>query len=134
MRRYSSCQGLFQSSFAKKKWQENLVRQASSKWYSTVVEPVQEENDESFLSMVDTYFDKAAKLLAPDLAKSLKGKLSDEERQIRTTGLLSMIKSHKGVIAVNFPIRRDNGDFEVIQGWRAQHSDHLLPCKGGVYF
>ncbi|XP_054244869.1 glutamate dehydrogenase 1, mitochondrial-like [Indicator indicator] len=35
---------------------------------------------------------------------------------------------------VAFPLRRDSGTWEVVWGWRAQHSQHHLPCKGGVRF
>src|SRR5690606_36925783 len=37
------------------------------------------------------------------------------------------------VVAFNFPVRVDGG-FEVIQAWRAQHSNHKLPVKGGIRY
>jgi glutamate dehydrogenase (NAD(P)+) len=35
---------------------------------------------------------------------------------------------------VNFPLHRDDGSTEVIRGYRAQHSHHRLPCKGGIRY
>lgn len=37
-------------------------------------------------------------------------------------------------LIINFPIRRDNGDYELLQGYRIQHNNVLGPYKGGVRF
>lgn len=49
-------------------------------------------------------------------------------------GLLNQIKQCNAIIHVTYPLERDNGDIEVINAWRAQHSYHRLPCKGGIRF
>lgn len=94
--------------------------------------PVDKDDPEdaaSFFEMVELYYDKAAALLEPNLVKQMVGPLEDREKRIR--GILRMIKPCSRVMAVTFPIRRDNGEFEMIEGWRAQHSDHKTPTKGG---
>jgi glutamate dehydrogenase (NAD(P)+) len=82
--------------------------------------------------MVELYYDRAAARLAPNLVKELTG--PQEEREKRVNGILAMIKPCNRVMAVTFPIKRDNGDFEMIEGWRAQHSDHKVPSKGGIRY
>jgi len=47
-------------------------------------------------------------------------------------GLLEQIKSCNAVYHVAFPVKRDDGEIEVIHGWRAHHSQHRLPVKGGI--
>src|SRR5213594_3335201 len=69
----------------------------------------------SFFDTVNVYFDRAAAL-------------TDYPR-----GLLDQIKACSGVYSFQFPIRREGG-YEVIAGWRAQHSHHRLPVKGGIRF
>lgn len=49
-------------------------------------------------------------------------------------GLIDQIKACNSVYQFNFPLRRDNGDYEVIEGFRVQHSHHKLPVKGGIRF
>jgi glutamate dehydrogenase (NAD(P)+) len=49
-------------------------------------------------------------------------------------GLREQIKTCNTVYHVAFPLKRDNGRIEVIHGWRAVHSIHKLPAKGGIRF
>lgn len=48
------------------------------------------------------------------------------------TGTLDVMKPCADVLSIVFPVKRDNGEFELIQGYRAQHSHHRTPCKGGL--
>lgn len=99
--------------------------------------PVDEDDPEdsaSFFSMVELYYDQAAELLEPTLIKEDRSRLTQEEKEKKVRGILRMIKPCNRVLAVEFPIRRDNGEFEMIKGWRAQHSDHLSPTKGGIRY
>ena len=70
----------------------------------------------SFFETVNIYFEKAAAL-------------TEYPR-----GLLDQIKVPNAIYAVQFPIRRESGDYEVISGWRVHHSHHRLPVKGGIRF
>jgi glutamate dehydrogenase (NAD(P)+) len=49
-------------------------------------------------------------------------------------GILDQIKQVNGVLHVTFPVRRDDGSIEVIHGWRAEHSQHKMPTKGGIRY
>jgi glutamate dehydrogenase (NAD(P)+) len=48
--------------------------------------------------------------------------------------LLDQIKTCNSVYYVSFPVRRDDGTIEVVHAWRAEHSQHKLPTKGGVRY
>ena len=41
-------------------------------------------------------------------------------------GILSQIKMCNTVYHVSFPLRRDDGSVEVIEGWRVEHSHHKI--------
>ncbi len=88
------------------------------------------DDDPNFFQMVEMFFDKAAGLVEPKLVEEL-GRGSLEDRTKRVEGILRLIKPCNAVLALTFPIKRDDGQFEIIQGWRAQHSQHRTPCKGG---
>ena len=49
-------------------------------------------------------------------------------------GLVAQIRECNSVYHFTFPICRDDGSIEVIHAWRAEHSHHKLPTKGGVRF
>jgi glutamate dehydrogenase (NAD(P)+) len=71
-----------------------------------------------FLEMVKMNFDRAC--------KHLEG--------THDAGILSLIRACNSVLRVTFPLRRDDGSVEAINGYRAQHSHHRLPCKGGIRY
>jgi glutamate dehydrogenase (NAD(P)+) len=48
--------------------------------------------------------------------------------------LLTQIKACNSVYYVSFPVRRDDGTIEVMHAWRAEHSQHKLPTKGGIRY
>jgi glutamate dehydrogenase (NAD(P)+) len=48
-------------------------------------------------------------------------------------GLPEQIKDCNAVLQVSFPVRLDGG-YRVFRGWRALHSEHRLPAKGGIRF
>ena len=49
-------------------------------------------------------------------------------------GLLDQIKTCNSVYRFTFPLERDDGAVEVIHAWRAEHSHHKLPTKGGIRY
>ncbi len=69
-----------------------------------------------FFDQVNQYFDKAAAFSE------------------HPPGLLNQIKQCNSVFHVSFPLQRDDGSVEVLEGWRAMHSNHKLPSKGGIRF
>lgn len=49
-------------------------------------------------------------------------------------GMQQEIKACNSVIKVQFPAQLDNGNYQMFTGYRATHSDHRLPVKGGIRF
>jgi glutamate dehydrogenase (NAD(P)+) len=70
----------------------------------------------SFLDQVNRAFDRAARLTVHDPT------------------LLANIKACKNLFYTSFPIKRDDGSIEVMHAWRAEHSHHKLPTKGGIRY
>ena len=73
-------------------------------------------SDYKFFDQVNKAFDKAAQYSKFD------------------KGLLSQIKICNSVYHFTFPLKRDDGSIEVLDGWRVEHSHHKLPTKGGIRF
>ena len=49
-------------------------------------------------------------------------------------GLLDQIKRCNSLYRFDFPIRQTDGTIEVVRAWRAEHSHHKLPVKGGIRY
>ena len=71
----------------------------------------------SFLGQVDQAFDHAATFT-----------------HHHDPTLLANIKACKNLFYTSFPIKRDDGRIEVMHAWRAEHSHHKLPTKGGIRY
>ena len=97
----------------------------------TPTDPDDPDDNASFNAMVELFYDKAVGLLRPRLPAQMSGRISLEEKEKKVNGILGIIKPCNRVMAIVFPIKKDNGEFEMIEAWRAQHSDHMTPCKGG---
>lgn len=70
----------------------------------------------SFFEQVNRMFDKAA------------------AHTKHPEGLLQQIRMCNSVYQMEFPLKRDDGSIEVIKAWRAEHSHHKLPVKGGIRY
>ena len=49
-------------------------------------------------------------------------------------GLAREIKAVNSVLQVQFPVKLRDGSYHVFKGWRAVHSTHRLPTKGGIRY
>ncbi len=73
------------------------------------------KEDLNLNNIVGQQFDKAAALLSLE------------------PGLLAQIKVCNNIFSFNFPVKVD-GKLTMYQGWRAEHSHHRLPLKGGIRY
>jgi glutamate dehydrogenase (NAD(P)+) len=73
-------------------------------------------SDYSFFEQVNRGFDRAVAMTDHD------------------PRLLTQIRECNSVYHVTFPVRRDDGSIEAIHAWRAEHSHHKLPTKGGIRY
>lgn len=76
---------------------------------------LREKRDEKFFSDVIKYFDRAAQFLN------------------HPKGILEQIKYCNAVYRIKFPVKIGD-DFQVIEAYRAEHSHHKLPTKGGIRY
>lgn len=64
--------------------------------------------------------------------------VAQQERAARAIGLgaeVSMILSQpKNEVIVNFPVRMDDGSYQLFKGYRVQHNNILGPYKGGIRY
>lgn len=70
----------------------------------------------SFFETVLSFFDKAAALTS------------------HPRGLLDQIKYNNSIYQFKFPLKHDDGRYEIVQAFRVEHSHHKLPVKGGIRY
>merc|ERR1711971_1193137 len=97
---------------------------------------VVDAQDPGFFESVEYFFHKACvkaeDSLIDEQMKSIRSPREDKVKKAH--GILRIIEPCAHVIEINFPLLRDNGEYEMIQGFRAQHSHHRSPCKGGIRY
>lgn len=102
------------------------------------IKEIADEVSPKFFEMVSYFFHSAAAKIEENLIHSMlaqKGsKLTEKQAKARVTGIFALLQKCLYVGEFNFPIRRDDGRYEVIEGYRAQHSMHRLPAKGGIRY
>jgi glutamate dehydrogenase (NAD(P)+) len=79
--------------------------------------PNSPDQEPRFLEMVKEFFDRS---------------MTHIPEKDRT--YIETIKACNSVLRVAFPLKRDDGTVETIHAYRAQHSHHRTPCKGGIRF
>merc|ERR1712226_92674 len=99
--------------------------------------------------MVGVFFEKGSDMVEDHLLQSYFGSnlknvdqttkakrraMKEDEQVAKIQGIIQSMKPCRHVLSVNFPIKRDDGSYEVITGYRAQHSQHRTPCKGGIRY
>lgn len=77
--------------------------------------------DISFYQSVERYFDHAAQIV------------QEKNQTTLSPGLLQQIKVCNSVYKMHFPVKID-GQVQVIEAYRVQHSHHKTPCKGGIRY
>ena len=91
-------------------------------------------DDVNFYEMVELFYDRAAGIVEEKMVEEMKSREPPEIKHKRVKGILKVIKPCNHVLGLSFPVKRDNGEFEIIEAWRAQHSQHRMPCKGGIRY
>lgn len=86
-----------------------------------------DKKDVDFFEMVEMFFDRAAGIVEDKMVEEMKSRDTPENKRKKIRGIISVIKPCNHVLQFTFPVRRDNGDFEIIEAWRAQHSQHRTP-------
>jgi len=105
------------------------------------------DGEPSFYEMVEVFFDKGASLVENKLINDIREtdltdsktklrnrQMTDIQKTNKVRGIMAHMKPCNHILQVNFPLKRDNGEFEMITGFRAQHSQHRTPTKGGMRY
>jgi len=112
------------------------VSAAVQKWeIPERLQNIPEADDPNFFNMVEYFFHKACILAESTLVAELnKFRMTGEEKQKKVHGILKIIEPCAHVLEMNFPVQRDDGSIEIVTAYRAQHSHHRNPCKGGIRY
>lgn len=112
----------------------NKIRNYSDHAIPDRLASIPDDEDPQFFNMVEYFFHRGWQILEDKLVEEMKGKMTVEEKRKKVKGILGIIQPCHNVLEISFPLKRDNGEYEMITGYRAQHSQHRTPCKGGIRY
>ncbi|XP_063887066.1 glutamate dehydrogenase, mitochondrial-like isoform X3 [Scylla paramamosain] len=95
---------------------------------------IPDAEDPSFFEMVEYFFHRGCQVVEDQLVEEMKERITLEEKRNKTKGILKIMEPCHHVLEVAFPVKRDDGTYEMIHGYRAQHSLHRTPTKGGIRY
>merc|ERR1712137_926846 len=96
---------------------------------------IEDADDPLFFEMVEYFYHKSCRILQDKLVEDWKApRMSVDEKRKKVKGLLKIMQPCHHVLEICFPLKRDSGEYEMITGYRAQHSHHRLPTKGGIRY
>lgn len=96
---------------------------------------VPDSEDPKFIDMVEYCIHRAFQILETKFDQNLKQRtqLSELDREAKKYGIIELMQHCHSTIEIIFPLRRDNGCYEMITGYRAHHCTHRMPAKGGIF-
>ena len=95
------------------------------------VQTLPEQSDPEFFEMVEYFFHRGCQLVEPHLVDTMRSRAPRDDKAKKVRGILQMMEPCHHVIEICFPLKKDDGSFEMITGYRSQHSQHRVPTKGG---
>jgi len=95
---------------------------------------IPEQEDPEFFEMVEFFFHRGCQLVEQSLVDTMKSRIPREAKEQKVRGILQMMEPCHHVLEICFPLKKDDGSFEMITGYRSQHSQHRVPTKGGIRY
>lgn len=100
---------------------------------------VPEAANPSFYQMVQYNYHKARVIVEEKLIDSLKlikgqPPMDLNTRKQKVKNIMSYLEKADAMLELHFPVKRDDGSYEMIEAYRCIHKMHKLPAKGGIRY
>ena len=105
-------EAILRNGFNKPNMTSTVVRKVNQ--YSTTSH---DGDDVSFYKMVELYFDRAAAIVEDKMVEDSKSKDPNDLRRKKIRGILKVIKPCNHILNFTFPLKRDNGEYEIVEAW-----------------
>ncbi|GJQ86633.1 Gdh [Trypoxylus dichotomus] len=102
-------------------------------------EDMQENDNRTFWDMVQYNFHKARVVVEQKLIENLNHRrnqipLPENKRRVKVRNIMAYLENCDSLLEMHFPVKRDNGTYQLIKGYRTMHKCHKMPVIGGVRF